>query len=93
MKEKGEIMMKVQYIGESFGAVSLTSNKIYECLGVEVDGNALRIVDDSEEDYLYGITNPSPLDGSSPGGKWKIIEDDEQGTLKNAFLEKKLPIF
>ena len=50
MKEKGEIMMKVQYIGESFGAVSLTSNKIYECLGVELDGNALRIVDDSEEE-------------------------------------------
>lgn len=85
--------MKVQYIGESFGAVSLTSNKIYECLGVELDGNALRIVDDSGEDYLYGITNPAPWDGSSPGGKWKIIEDDERGTLKNAFLEKKLPIF
>ena len=85
-------MMKVQYIGESFGAASLTSDKIYECLGVELDGNALRIVDDSEEDYLYGITNPSPLDGSSPGGKWKIIEDDAQGTLKNAFLEKKLSI-
>lgn len=85
-------MMKVQYIGESFGAASLTSDKIYECLGVELDGNALRIVDDSEEDYLYGITNPAPWDGSAPGGKWKIIEDDEQGTLKNAFLEKKLPI-
>ncbi len=84
--------MKVQYIGESFGAVSLTSNKIYECLGVELDGNALRIVDDSGEDYLYGITNPAPWDGSSPGGKWKIIEDDERGTLKNAFLEKKLLI-
>ncbi len=84
--------MKVQYIGESFGAASLTSDKIYECLGVEVDGNALRIVDDSEEDYLYDIENPAPLDGSAPGGKWKIIEDDEQETLKKAFLEKKLPI-
>lgn len=85
--------MKVQYIGESFGAVSLTSDKIYECLGVELDGNALRVIDDSEEDYLYDIENPAPLDGSSPGGKWKIIEDDEKGTLRNAFLNGKLPIF
>ena len=48
--------MKVQYIGESFGAASLTSDKIYECLGVELDGNALRVIDDSEEDYLYGLS-------------------------------------
>ena len=84
--------MKVQYIGESFEAVSLTSDKIYECLGVELDGNALRVIDDSEEDYLYSIVNPAPWDGSAAGGKWKIIEDDEQGTLKKAFLEKKLLI-
>lgn len=82
--------MKVQYIGETFGAVSLTSEKIYDCLGVELEGRALRIVDDSEEDYLYGIVNPRPLDGSAPGGKWKIIEDDEQSTLKKAFAAKGL---
>ena len=56
--------MKVQYIGESFGAASLTSDKIYECLGVELDGNALRVIDDSEElidrvakdDMVRGVT-------------------------------------
>ena len=41
--------MKVKYIGESFGAVSLTNGKIYECLGF--DNGMLRVIDDSEEDY------------------------------------------
>lgn len=72
--------MKVRYIGPSFGAVSLTSNKVYECIGVEFD--LLRIIDDSDEDYLYSSINPAPLDRSSPGGKWEIVEDDENGTLR-----------
>lgn len=76
--------MKVRYKGPTFGAVSLTSDKVYECLGTDCNGHALRIVDDSEEDYLYGAKNPSPLDGSSPGGTWEIVEDDENGTLKKA---------
>ena len=65
--------MKVRYIGQSFGVDSLTSNKVYQCLGVE--GGFLRIVDDSGEDYLYSMTNPAPLDGSSDGGRWEIVED------------------
>lgn len=73
--------MKVKYIGPTFGALSLTSDAVYECLGVECDGAALRIVDDSEEDYLYSTSNPAPLDGSSPGGRWEIVEDDVKGTL------------
>ena len=73
--------MKVRYVGESFGVDSLTNNKVYDCIGVEFD--LLRIVDDSEEDYLYSSINPAPLDGSSPGGRWEIIEDDTAGTLAN----------
>ena len=42
-------MMKVRYKGET--DVSLTANKIYEVLSTE-DG-LYRIVDDTEEDYLY----------------------------------------
>ena len=71
--------MKVMFIGPSF-LDGLTNGKIYECLGVEF-GN-LRIIDDSNEDYLYSPTEPGPLDGSHLKGKWKIIEDDENGTLK-----------
>lgn len=80
--------MKVRYIGESFGAVSLTSNNIYECLSVELlksDDNSivpvLRIVDDSGEDYLYSAISPGPLWAKEPKGRWEIIEDDESGTL------------
>ncbi len=73
-------MMRVRYIGPSFGVDSLTSGKVYECIGVEFD--LLRIIDDSEEDYLYSSINPAPLDRSSPGGKWEIVEDDENGTLR-----------
>ena len=77
--------MKVKYVGESFGIDELTNGKIYECLGVEY--GMLRVIDDSEEDYLYSSINPGPLDRSSPGGEWEIIEDDEKGTLKKQFAE------
>lgn len=70
---------KVQYIGETFYAgTGLTNGKIYECLGIEDE--FLRIVDDEEMDYLYSITNPAPLDLSSSGGHWKVVED-YQGKL------------
>lgn len=72
--------MKVKYVGKNFGVDSLTNGKIYECIGV--DEGMLRVVDDSEEDYLYSAVNPRPLDGSSEGGEWEIIEDDKQGTLQ-----------
>lgn len=75
--------MKLKYIGESFGVDSLTSGSVYECLGV--DGGMLRVIDDSEEDYLYSVVNPRPTDGSSKGGKWEIVEDDEKGTLTKLF--------
>ncbi len=64
--------MKIKYVGESFGIDSLTNGKIYEA--VEDDG-MYRVIDDSGEDYLYSMDNPAPLDGSSKGGKWEIIEE------------------
>lgn len=63
--------MKLKYVGESFGATCLTSGKIYEASEEEF---GYRIIDDSGEDYLYSKENPAPLDGSSVGGKWEIIE-------------------
>jgi hypothetical protein len=72
--------MRVRYVGESFGVFGLTNGKIYKCLGVETDG-LLRIVDDSGEDYLYSSIRPAPMDGSSPGGRWEIVKDDDKGTL------------
>lgn len=64
--------MKVKYIGESFGVDSLTNGKIYEATK---ENGLYRVIDDSGEDYLYSPINPAPLDGSSPGGKWEIIEE------------------
>lgn len=75
--------MKIRYVGESFGVDGLTDGKVYECLGPE--SGMLRVVDDSEEDYLYSIVNPRSTDGSSAGGKWEIVEDDEKGTLTKLF--------
>ena len=63
--------MKLKYVGESFGVDSLTNGKIYEAVE---DNGMYRVIDDSGEDYLYSMTNPAPLDGSSKGGYWEIIE-------------------
>ena len=65
--------MKARYTGESFGVDSLTNGKIYEILGE--DHGMYRVIDDSGEDYLYSKENPAPLDGSSPGGRWEIVEE------------------
>lgn len=65
--------MKLKYIGESFGVDSLTNGKIYDAT-VE-DNDYYRVIDDSGEDYLYLKINPAPLDGSSVGGKWEIVEE------------------
>lgn len=64
--------MKLRYIGESFGIDSLTNGKTYDA---EVENEGMyRVIDDSGEDYLYSKVNPAPLDGSSPGGRWEIVE-------------------
>lgn len=63
--------MKLRYVGESFGVDSLTNGKIYDA--VEEDG-MYRVIDDSGEDYLYSKERPAPLNGSSKGGKWEIVE-------------------
>lgn len=65
--------MKIKYVGEGFGVDSLTNGKVYDAT-IE-DDDYYRVIDDSGEDYLYSRTNPAPLDESSPGGKWEIIED------------------
>ena len=51
------------------GVTGLTNCKIYECIAEE--GPFYRVIDDSDEDYLYSQNNPAPLDGSSKGGKWE----------------------
>lgn len=76
-----ESIGKVKYIGKSFGVEGLTNGKIYYVTGIE--NGMLKIIDDSEEEYLYSAFKPSDLEDISLCGKWKIIEDDEKNTLKN----------
>lgn len=65
--------MKLKYIGESFGVDELTDGKTY--IATVSDVGYYRVFDDSGEDYMYFRDNPRPLDGSSKGGRWEIIED------------------
>jgi len=66
-----ESIGKVKYTGESFGVDSLTDGRTYDVVEVLKD-DLIRVVDDSEEDYLYP---PKPIDGSSKGGKWIVVKD------------------
>lgn len=75
-----EYIGKVKYIGESFGVDSLTDGSVYDV--VRDDTGTLKIVDDSDEDYIYDLINPKPLDNSSPGGKFTIIEDPNSELIK-----------
>lgn len=74
------------YIGESFGVDSLTNNVKY--LIVKDKNQTLKVVDDSEEDYIYDLKNPKPMDGSSEGGQFYYL-DDPNGILKNYMEEYK----
>lgn len=64
--------MKLRYVGESFYVEGLTDGRVYTAF--DEDSDYYRIIDDSGEDYLYSKTNPAPMDGSSPGGIWEIVE-------------------
>jgi len=82
--------MKVKYIGQSFLPLCLTDGKVYNCLGAEVAGEfgvTLRVIDDSGEDYLYSAQYPKPWTSNLPAGRWEVIEDDENGTLRKAIYK------
>lgn len=64
--------MKLKYVGETFGVEGLTNGKVYDAS--DENEGMYRVIDDSGEDYLYSKVNPAPLDGSSPGGRWEIVE-------------------
>ena len=74
-----EYIGKVKYKGETFGVDSLTDGKEYFI--VKDNGYNLKVVDDSDEDYIYSLKKPAPLDWSSKGGIFEII-DDPKGILK-----------
>ena len=79
------VIGKVKYVGKSFGVESLTDGKVYDCVGVE--SPFIRVIDDSDEDYLYSITKPSSMEDPTLCGNWVIVEDPN-GILKEYIKEK-----
>lgn len=75
--------MKVKYIGETFyDGFGLTNGKTYECVEIDYELNGLEIIDDDDDQCLYSIINPRPIDNSSIGGRWEIVEDKDEKLSK-----------
>lgn len=77
--------MRVKYVGVSFGVDGLFDGHVYDVLRIDSLTGYLAVVDESGEDYLYHPKNPKPIASRShPGGKFLIVEDDEQNSLHKA---------
>lgn len=79
--------MRVKYTGPNIGIDGLFDGNVYEVLEVDEVTGALRVVDESGEDYLYHPQSPQPIAGKYAGGKFEIVEDDENGSLHKAIYE------
>ncbi len=79
--------MRAKYIGQSFGVDGLTNGKVYNVLQIDADSGALRVVDDSGEDYLYHPTKPKPNGAKEAYGHFELIEDDEKQSLRKAIYD------
>ena len=75
--------MKVKYLGPRIRA-TFTDNKVYKVIEIDKITGALRIIDDSDDDYLYSPTEPKLLSDEYKGGRFEIIEDDKYGSLAKA---------
>lgn len=76
--------MKVKYLGPNIGIDGLFDGNEYDVLSVDEVTGYLAVVDESGEDYLYHPKRPQPIAGEYKGGRFEIVEDDDQGTLHNA---------
>lgn len=75
----------MKYVGENIGVDGLFNGHVYEVLCVDSLTGCLRVIDESGEDYLYHPVHPKPIASPNhPGGKFLIVEDDEQNSLHKA---------
>jgi len=79
--------MKVKYLGPDI-LVTFTNGQIYEVIEIDKITGALRIIDNSDDDYLYSATKPKLLDEEYKGGRFEVIEDDKKGSLAKAIYGK-----
>lgn len=73
--------MKVRYHGPDIGMDGLFDNGVYEVLEIDELTGAFRLIDGNGEDYLCSPVRPKPLCGEYEGGRFKIVKDDNAGTL------------
>ena len=78
--------MQVKYLGPNIGVDGLINGKVYEVKEVDEMTGMLRIIDESQDDYLYSPTHPKAFAGGYQGGKFEIVSDDNKGTLKQAIF-------
>ena len=71
---KMKLLGKLKYVGKPFSDGSLTDGKVYDCVGYNKEFRALSIVNENEENYMYFVDKPRPLNGSSKGGEWEVVE-------------------
>lgn len=67
--------MKVRYIGPDIGIDGLFDGGVYEVIEIDETCGALRIIDESGEDYLYDGKRPKPAACKYEGGKFEIVSD------------------
>ena len=77
--------MKVKYIGKNYLLSDITNGQIYEVLSIE--DRMLRIVNDSGEDYLYGLKHVLQKDDGTNSNLWEIVEDNEEKDLKALIID------
>lgn len=76
--------MKVRYVGENIGVDGLVNGNSYEVIELEREFGAIRLIDESGEDYLYSLSKPKSAAGEYKGGKFEVIEDDEKNSIQRA---------
>lgn len=79
-----KVLGKVRYIGPNIGVDGLFNNNVYNVVEIDSLSGALRIIDESGDDYLYSPKEPKLLSEAYKGGKFLVVEDDVKQSLKNA---------
>ncbi|MCL2774124.1 MAG: hypothetical protein FWD71_12340 [Oscillospiraceae bacterium] len=84
---KRKVLGKIRYLGPDI-VVTFTNEKIYEVLEIDKLTGLLRIIDNSDDDYLYSPIEPGLPSEEYKGGRFEIVEDDEKGSLSKVIYGK-----
>ena len=68
-KEQVKVIAQIRYIGED--TISFDNDSIYDV--IDYNGKQIRVIDESQEDYLFNYNNPNITNGKN--GKFEIAND------------------